>query len=214
MAEAIDENRLLNDLRYRFNYVSKFVDFTQNDIDTLNNIAPVLAPLLPDLVEQIYAKLHSYSVTRDYFYIRNDGFETFDATQCQTPDLLNIQTNYRKDMLSFYLNYVLTQTDWDDEFLQYLSRVGGIHTSKDGSSLVHVNYIHINLLFAVVESALINAIWHTEQIDREKQVNVLMAINKFFWIQNDFFSKHYILPLESKSTSTVPVIGFAKCFFH
>jgi len=40
MTEHIDENRLTEDLRYRFNYLSKFVNFTNNDIHALNNLAP------------------------------------------------------------------------------------------------------------------------------------------------------------------------------
>jgi len=103
-------------------------------------------------------------------------------------------------MLSMYLKRVLTQTDWNDTFLQYLSQVGKIHTNQAGSSSINVDYIHINALLGYVEHLLIDVLWNADNIDEQIKRGVLMAINKFFWIQNDFFTMHYLTSLKDNLT--------------
>jgi hypothetical protein len=39
MTEHIDGSRLNEDLRYRFEYISKFLNFTNDDITALNTLA-------------------------------------------------------------------------------------------------------------------------------------------------------------------------------
>ena len=49
MSEHIDGNQLNTDLRYRFDYLSKFLNFTQDDIGILNALAPIIFPRIPSL---------------------------------------------------------------------------------------------------------------------------------------------------------------------
>jgi len=200
MAEHIDGNRLQLDLRYRFEYLSKFLNFTSDDITMLNKFAPIVFPLIPVLSDTVYRKLFSFDLTKQYFLIRNEGFEGFlPKNQCGLT-LDSAQMVFRKDMLSLYLKSVLTQHDWNDTFLQYLSQVGKIHTNQAGSSSINVDYIHINALLGYVEHLLIDVLWNADNIDEQIKRGVLMAINKFFWIQNDFFTMHYLTSLKDNLT--------------
>jgi hypothetical protein len=71
-------------------------------------------------------------------------------------------------MLNIYFKYVLTQNDWNDTFLQYLSRVREIHTIKGGSTSINVDDIHINTLLSFLENAFISIIWNTENLNEKK----------------------------------------------
>jgi len=200
MAEHIDGKRLQLDLRYRFEYLSKFLNCTSDDITMLNTFAPIVFPLIPVLSDTVYRKLFSFDLTKQYFLIRNEGFEGFlPKNQCGLT-LDSVQMVFRKDMLSVYLKRVLTQHDWNDTFLQYLSQVGKIHTNQAGSSSINVDYIHINALLGYVEHLLIDVLWNADNIDEQIKRGVLMAINKFFWIQNDFFTMHYLTSLKDNLT--------------
>jgi hypothetical protein len=61
-----------------------------------------------------------------------------------------------------------------------------------GSHSIDIDYIHINILFGYVEHILLDAILSNQQIDNQTKKSAVLALNKFFWIQNDFFSMHYI----------------------
>lgn len=213
MGEHIDENRIRSDLRYRFEYLSKYLDFTQQDVRILNSLAPILLPVLPSIVEQIYAKLYSFDITRNYFLIRHDGFQTYQ-TKNPKCSLLAVQTSYRKDMLSVYFQRVLMQTQWDETFLTYLSRVAEMHTVNGGSTSINVDYTHINLLLTFIQNSLTNFLWNSDQIEMKNKFDIVKTIGKLFCIQNDFFTYHYISPYKAKLSSTVPICHFTKCCFH
>jgi hypothetical protein len=212
MAEHIDRNRFINALRYRFECLSKCLDFTQNDINILNLLAPIIFPLLPNIIEKTYKKLYSFDTTQNYFLLRHDGFENFIPNKKCGITLISAQVDDRKDMLNVYLKHVSTQNEWNDTFLQYLSRVGEIHIIKGGSGSMNVDYIRINiLLLSFLENASISIIWDTKELDEKTKFNALRAINRFFLIQNDFFTMHYGLSINQKLVSTVPIIDFPKC---
>ncbi|CAF1015175.1 unnamed protein product [Adineta steineri] len=214
MAVHIDKNRLNVDLRYRFDYISKCIDFTSLDIHLLNTLTPIIIPLLPDIVEKVYKKLYSSDITQNYFLLPNDGFEQFSPNKEFGTTLISVQVDYRKDMLSVYLRHVLAEQEWNDTFLQYLSRVGEIHTNKGGAISINVDYIHINTLLSFLETTFIGIIWDTEKIDEKEKLDTLRAINKFFWIQNDFFTMHYGASIQERPASNVSPVHFTKCCFH
>ena len=49
----IDEERLENDLIYRFGYLVEFIGFSSEDIEVIHSSGNFLAPLLPGLVEAV-----------------------------------------------------------------------------------------------------------------------------------------------------------------
>lgn len=205
MAEHVDGPRLNTDLRYRFEYLCKFLNFTSDDIAMLNTCAPIIFPLIPVISDTVYRKLFSFDVTKQYFLVRNEGFEGFIPKKQCGITLESIQMELRRDMLSLYLKRILTQADWNDSFLQYLSQIGQMHTSQAGSASINVDYIHINALLGYLEHLLIDVLNNADSIDETTKRGILAAINKFFWIQNDFFAMHYLIPLkETKSKSEKP----------
>ena len=172
MAEHIDGNRLHIDLRYRFEYLSKFLNFTSEDITMLNTLAPKVFPLIPVIADTVYRKLFSFDITKQYFLIRNEGFEGFLCKKQCGITLESTQMELRRDMLSMYLKRVLTQY-----------------------------YMHINSLLGYVEHLLIDILYKTDTLDKKPRREMSMAINKFFWIQNDFFTMHYLMSLKDNSTA-------------
>ncbi|CAF1042110.1 unnamed protein product [Rotaria sordida] len=204
MTEHVDINRVNNDLRYRFEYLSKFLNFTSDDIAMLNTFAPVAFPLIPVISDTVYRKLFSFDLTKKYFILRNEGFEGFiPQKQCEIT-LNSAQMELRKDMLSVYLKRVLTQCDWNDTFLQYLSQIGKMHTDQAGSASINVDYIHINGLLGYLENLLIDIVCNTDSIDEKTKYGIIMSVNKFFWIQNDFFTIHYLRSAKDNTISVKP----------
>ena len=202
MAEHIDNNRLHNNLRYRFEYLSKFLHFTSDDIAMLNTFAPILFPRIPVIVDTVYRKLFSFDSTKNYFLINNEGFEDFAPIKHGSLTLESTQMIFRKDVLSMYLKRVLSQRDWNDTFLQYLSQVGKIHTNQAGSSSINVDYIHINALLGYLEHLLIDVLWKADNLDDKSKYSMITAVNKLFWIQNDFFAMHYLTKEKETENST------------
>ncbi len=213
MAEHIDGNRLNSDLRYRFDYLSKFLNFTSDDIAMLNTFAPIIFPSIPVIADTVYRKLFSFDITKKYFIIRNEGFEGFLPKKTHGVTLESPEMDLRRDMLSMYLKRVLTQRDWNDIFLQFLSQIGKMHTNQSGSASINVDYIHINGLLGYLEHILIDILYNTDCIDEKTKRGILMAVNKFFWIQNDFFTMHYLMSVKDSSISnkTPPSTKTCKC---
>lgn len=203
MSEHIDTHRLGSDLRYRLDYISKFLSFTSDDIAMLNAFAPIVFPLIPVISDTVYRKLFSFDITKRYFLIRNEGFEGFLPKSTNHGVTLDCpQMELRKDMLSMYLKRVLTQREWNDTFLQYLSQVGKVHTNKAGSASINVDYLHVNALLGYLEHLLIDVLWNSDTLDNPTKNSMIKAINKFFWIQNDFFTMHYLSKDKDDSTTT------------
>jgi len=213
MTEHINNNLVNTNLRYRFNYLSKFLNFTPDDIAMLNAFAPILSPRIPVIADTVYQKLFSFDITKHYFLIRNQGFDKFSCDDENNLTLESAQMTFRKDMLSMYLKRVLTQSDWNDTFLQYLSQVGQMHTNQAGSSSINIDYIHINALLGFLEHLLIDVLWNADTIDEKTKRGILMAVNKFFWIQNDFFTMHYLMSIKDSSipTKSPPASEKSKC---
>jgi hypothetical protein len=80
---------------------------------------------------------------------------------------------YRKDMLSGYLKCLFLQRQWTNEFLEYLLKIGRIHTNKVGSASINVHYIHINTALTYIENLLIETVWLNENFDYNTKKNKL-----------------------------------------
>ncbi|CAF1303892.1 unnamed protein product [Adineta steineri] len=213
MSEHIDTTRLQSDLRYRFDYLSKFLNFTKEDITLLNSLAPIIFPQIKFITEQIYNKLYSFDVIKKYFLLRNNDFESFSSEEETNTTVISAQTDFRKDMLSVYLKKIFIQTEWNDIFLQYLSQIGEIHTESDHTESTNVDYIHVNMLLGYLESLLFDIIWKEESFDNTKKRLSIRTINKVFRIQNDFFAMHYGFSLKQGINQNTPLKKQTKCLF-
>ena len=71
MCEHVDAERLQNDLRYRYEYLCKFLHFTPEDIATINEFSSQILPMIPVIVDRVYRKLFQYDITKNFFVLRN-----------------------------------------------------------------------------------------------------------------------------------------------
>lgn len=150
-----------------------------------------IAPLVPAVVQAVYVKLFSFDVTKKYFVSRNDGFEgDLGELTLEKLTLEHEQIKFRKDMLSKYLVKLVT-AEYDFAFIQYLDRVGKIHTKKMGNKKLQIDYLYVNALFGYVEDILIGAIMDLP-VDNVTKKAAIRAFNKLLWIQNDLFVRHYL----------------------
>jgi hypothetical protein len=190
MAEHIDGTRLNTDLRYRFGYLAKFIDFTKDDIAAVNRLAPTVHPIIPVIVDTVYRKLFSFDITKHYFIIPNSDFDGKLLKEGDSLTLALEKMHHHNEMLGDFLKRIFLQREWDDSFLEYLSHVGKIHTNKAGTSSINVDYIHINALLGYLQNVLIDAILRVESIDDNAKRAGVLSLNKILWIHNELFTMH------------------------
>ncbi len=185
----IDEPRLESDLGYRFEYVSKFIGLGPDDIAAIHGAAPKLAPLVPALVDAVYAKLFQQDATWRHFVSRQTGYEGEVPVTLEqlTPD--HPQIAFRKQHLGRYLAALVTKP-YDGKMVEYLDMVGKIHTPKAGSKELNVPLVQMNALMGFVADAFTATILGLG-LDRETEVKTLRAFGKLLWIQNDLITRHY-----------------------
>jgi hypothetical protein len=187
--QTVDETRLESDLGYRFGYLTRFMGFGEDDIKAIHAAAPVLAPLVPALVDAVYQKLHSYDATWRHFLPRQTGYEgpVPHSLEQLTPD--HPQIGYRKQHLARYLASLVTKP-YDGKLVAYLDTVGKMHTPKAGSGAIDVPLVQMNALLGFVADALTGTILGLG-LERDREVRTLRAFNKLLWLQNDLINRHY-----------------------
>ncbi|KAL9655264.1 hypothetical protein ABK040_009038 [Willaertia magna] len=200
--EHIDEHQLESEILYRFNYVTKFMGFGDEDVKAILESKDLVAPAVPIIVDAVYEKLFTFDITKKFFMKRNAGFEgkldNFDELNNKNSE----QIKFRKDMLSRYLVKLVTADYSDPNFVKYLDWVGKIHTEKAGSKSINVDYIHVNALMGYVSDVVINYIETQLKDDGDKRIRTVRAFNKLFWIQNDLFARHYVNDFKHLHTTT------------
>jgi hypothetical protein len=187
--KTIDEQKLESDLGYRFNYLTEFVGFGAADINIILGSAPLLAPLVPTLVDAIYAKLHGYDCTWRHFVPRQSGYDGQAPTSVADLTLDHPQIQFRKQHLARYLERLVTGP-YDEKMVQYLDAVGKMHTSKLGSNEIQVPLVQMNALMGFVADA-VNTVLLATSLPDETKTAAIRAFNKLLWIQNDLINRHY-----------------------
>ena len=186
---TIDEPRLESDTGYRFAYVAEFIGFGPDDVAAVHAAAPALAPLVPGLVDAVYAKLFRQDATWRHFLPRQSGYEgAVPLTLGElTPD--HPQIAFRKQHLGRYLAALVTKP-YDAKMVEYLDMVGKIHTPKAGSKDLDVPLVQMNALLGFVADALTATVLGLG-LDRATEVKTLRAFGKLLWVQNDLITRHY-----------------------
>lgn len=193
----IEEPRLESDLAYRFGYLTEFMGFTTDDIAAIHGAAGLLAPLVPTLVDTVYDKLHTYDATWRHFLPRQSGYEGAVPQSLEQLAMDHEQIQFRKQHLGRYLAALVTRP-YDGKMVEYLDRVGEIHTPKAGSAQLDVPLVQMNALMGFVSDALINTIFSLD-IPNEGKASAIRAFNKLLWLQNDLITRHYQASTASKS---------------
>jgi hypothetical protein len=187
--QRIDEDRLESDVAYRVSYLAEFMGFDPKDVAAIHGSMPHLAPLVPSLVDAVYDKLFSYDATKRHFVPRQSGYEGALPTSLESLTQDHEMIQFRKGHLARYLT-ALVSRPFDDKLVEYLDRVGKIHTPKAGSPDLDVPLVQMNALMGFVSDALTATIFSLN-LDRETEVRTVRAFNKLLWLQNDLITRHY-----------------------
>ena len=187
--KTIDEPRLETDRGYRFEYLAEFMGFAADDIAMIHAAAPLLAPLVPGLVDAVYNKLHDYSSTWRHFVPRQYGYEGVLPPDMEHLTLDHAQIEFRKQHLGRYLVNLVTKP-YDAKMVEYLDRVGKMHTDKAGSKDLNVPLVQMTALLGFVADAFTATILNLN-LDRPTEIRALRAFGKLLWLQNDLIVRHY-----------------------
>jgi hypothetical protein len=187
--KTVDEPRLETDLTARYTYLAEFIGFGPDDVKVIHAAAPALAPLVPLLVDAVYAKLYSYNATWRHFVPRQSGYEGVlpEDIAHLTPD--HPQIKFRKEHLGRYLVALVTRP-YDGKMVEYLDMVGKIHTDKAGSKQIQVPLVQMNALMGFVADAFTSTVLGLK-LDRDTEVKTVRAFGKLLWLQNDLIVRHY-----------------------
>ncbi|MFM8470860.1 MAG: protoglobin family protein [Limisphaerales bacterium] len=187
--KRIDEPRLETDLGYRFQYLTEFMGFTEEDIHTIHGGAALLAPLVPALVDAVYAKLISYDATWRHFVPRQDGYAGSVPAKLEELTMDHPQIQFRKQHLARYLEKLVT-APYDGKLVQYLDFVGKIHTPKAGNPNINVPLVQMNALMGFVADA-VNTTILGSALPADAKTKAVRAFSKLLWLQNDLINRHY-----------------------
>jgi hypothetical protein len=187
--QKISEPRLESDLAYRFAYLAEFMNFGEQDVQTIHSAAPAIAPLVSTLVDAVYEKLFRYDATRRHFVPMQHGYVGPAPSNIDDVTHNHPLIQFRKGHLAKYLTRLVTQP-YDQKMVSYLDFVGKMHTPQAGSPQLDVPLVQMNALMGFVSDALVNAILDLG-LDRDTEVRTVRAFNKLLWLQNDLINRHY-----------------------
>ncbi|MCH8046231.1 MAG: protoglobin family protein [Planctomycetes bacterium] len=190
--KQIDEARLESDLGYRFDYLTEFIGFGEDDIAAIHAAAEHIGPVVPALVDAVYDKLFSYDATKRHFVPRQSGYEgpVPDDIASLSQDHAMIQ--FRKQHLGRYFTRLVTEA-YDGKMVAYLDMVGKMHTPAAGSAMLDVPLVQMNALMGFVADALLSTILNLG-LDTDTTTRTVRAFNKLLWLQNDLITRHYQRP--------------------
>jgi len=187
--KRIDEDRLESDVQYRVGYLTEFMGFSAEDIAAIQGAAPLLGPVVPNLVDAVYGKLFSYDATKRHFVPRQHGYEGELPESVDALEQSHAMIEFRKQHLGRYLVSLVTR-NYDEKMISYLDMVGKMHTPKAGSRELDVPLVQMNALMGFVSDALTATIL-SFNLDRDTEIRTLRAFNKLLWLQNDLITRHY-----------------------
>jgi len=89
----------LEELPARIAYLSSFLNLTEEDGAALLAAKPLVAPLIPSILNAVYEKLLSYDITAQVFVPKNTDYEGETVNSVQELTLEHPQIALRKDFL-------------------------------------------------------------------------------------------------------------------
>jgi hypothetical protein len=89
----------LEELPSRISYLSSFLELTASDGEALLAAKPLVAPLIPAILQAVYTKLLSFDITAQAFVPKNTDFEGETVKNVQELTLEHPQIALRKDFL-------------------------------------------------------------------------------------------------------------------
>lgn len=187
--QHIDEQRLEEDIEYRFQYLADFIGFGPDDIKAVQKSAMYIAPAINDFVEATYEKLLSFDATARHFVVRGKDFDGEVADSLDALSGSQEQIKFRKEHLRTYLMQILGRP-YDAKMVKYLDTVAKMHTAKGGSAKINVPAIQMNAFMGMLSELFSQRITSLD-IDRDEALAMVRAFHKLLWIQNDFINRQY-----------------------
>ena len=184
----------LSTLSSRQSYTLSFLNFTPSDGAAINASAPIIAPLIPTILDAIYTKLLSYDITAKAFAPPLASTESH--ADAKTLHLEHAHIQRQKTFLKAYLLKIAKNEDWgnDAEIWTYFDKVAVMHTgvARGKRPELRVEVMHMALLLGFVEDLLVQTVMK-QDLDDQTKSNVLAAWNKILWVQNDLFLRRYVV---------------------
>ncbi|OBZ76461.1 hypothetical protein A0H81_03743 [Grifola frondosa] len=218
--QEVDPFLIKNSLEDRVAYLTDFLNFTSRDAEVITKVAPSVNEIIPTLVDDLYAKLFEFDITKKVFMNRNQGFDGPLPSKLEDLTLNSAQIVFRKvsvraSMQAFVINImpvkvfmkawarrVLTADYSNGKTWAYMDKVGIMHTGASpfkhqrtmGITPLNVPYRDCALTLGWVQTVLQTAILQLSDniVTVSEKIEAVSAINKVIWIQNDLFSRHYI----------------------
>ncbi|ORY02541.1 hypothetical protein K493DRAFT_297910 [Basidiobolus meristosporus CBS 931.73] len=85
---------------YCYNYVAKFVGFSNKDVQAIKSVSERLAPLSGVVVDTVYDKLRAFDITWESMAKQHKGYAGKVVEKVQDLKVDSSQIKYRKDMLT------------------------------------------------------------------------------------------------------------------
>ncbi|KAJ4488027.1 Protoglobin-domain-containing protein [Lentinula aciculospora] len=198
--QEISLELLRTSLPDRINYIKDFIMFGTPDQEILHKVAPMVNDMIPGVVDDLYAKLFEFDVTKQIFLKRNEGFDGPIPSKLEDLTLDSAQLVYRKIFMKSWARRVLTSDYTSGKTWAYMDKVGIMHTGV--KSFKHRNHVEplvvpyrdCALSLGWVQTVLQTAILQltNEELSIEEKIAAVGAVSKVIWIQNDLFARHYI----------------------
>jgi hypothetical protein len=146
--ENIDEERLEVDLKYRYEYITKFVGFGANDISILQEHKEFLTEIIPKVVYAVTEKRMLFDVTKKLLLGRIYGYKGELQTDI---DEMDMNSEIIVARLAGFTRVVTTllSAPWDEVFVTKVLPV--ILVWRWGNKLIEVALVHNNVSFSLLQ---------------------------------------------------------------
>ncbi|KAF5011925.1 hypothetical protein FDECE_1990 [Fusarium decemcellulare] len=175
--EHIDRKSLYTSLEARIDYLHKFLDFNDRDLEALAFGSKFVQDLIPAVTHVVYRKLLQFDITARAFEVRDTRSEEplNNVLDDNSPE---VQT--RKSFLNSYLKKICSDQS-KMAFWEYLDNVG--------NKPLRVEYIHISATLCLIQHVLTESVLSHNALPMSRRVAMVKALSKVIWIQNDLFAK-------------------------
>jgi hypothetical protein len=190
--QEIDEPRLEHDLEYRYEYLKEFVGFGPDDVAAIRETLALLAPIIPEIVDESYKTLLSNTATARHFVPRQSGFQGNAPESIEALSISHEQIQFRKDHLQRYLMNLLGHS-YDSKVVKFFDVTARIHTPNAGNPNINVPLVQMNAFMGRLSDILTDKILGLE-IEADAKLRCLRAFHKILWLQNDFICRQYQEP--------------------
>lgn len=189
--DQIDEQRLEEDVNYRFEYMARFIGYGEDEARAIREVAKELAPRLDPVMSAIYDRFRLFDATWRHFTVQKSGCPCSADRRRQMEELTSDHGTvlFRKHKLAKYFNYLMARP-LDRMTVRHMDQMGRKHKGNDDAGHMDIALVQMNAFMAFIADGLTGAILDMG-LDREREVAVLRAVQKLMWLHADLISRHY-----------------------